>query len=320
METPNTEPLNHSVNFEEKVKDFSRRALSFAPLFCAIAIAVWWIFFGMVKIYPTSLTITERVGLTFCTVILALTYCGFLSNGGFTSAKDTEGYKRLTTRWGEDIDKSNTKKKEINEYAKDIATQNIFDLRMENLEKNGLLYREFFDEQGNLINLNWKNNRKTRKNPDGYTLKQRIIIYRCVKMRVQIPEIFGHLSSKFFGVKKEETQKQFERKSALSHGIIRLLISLFSVGIMFQFLGFKADAFIYAFFQVVLWTGSGLMQRQKNYNFVINKLKPQILEKCLIIEGFLQLSEDKQKIYEEKVIENEAKKHRLLIEMKGDTL
>jgi len=321
MENETTPQINNNIldtrTFEEKVKDMSASAMSIAPLLCAIGIAIWWLFYGSIEIYPTSLKITERIGLTICTVFLAVSYCKLISTGGFKSAKSTKEYKRLASDWGYAITKGNSQKKEIIEYAKSIARQNQKEVRTENLEKNGLRYCDFFNDDGELIYLEYKENKKNKHNLSGLTKSQIKIIKKCVNMRVDIPDMFGNISSKYFGLKKRISQKEFAKKNDISQTLIRLVISIFSVGFMFKFIGMSWGSFFYALFQIVMWSGSGILQRMKNYNFVVNELQPQILENTMIINGYLELEEDKKQLYKDLVIKNEQKQNRLLIEMKG---
>ena len=53
-------------------------------------------------------------------------------------------------------------------------------------------------------------------------------------------------------------------------------------------IGFSIGSMMYAVFQIVLWTGSGIVQRLQNYNFVMNKEIPQLEERTLIIKGYLE--------------------------------
>ena len=92
--------------------------------------------------------------------------------------------------------------------------------------------------------------------------------------------------------------------------IIRAVLSFFSVGMMFNFLGFSWGSAIYALFQIVLWSASGFSQRLKNYNFVKDILVPQMKEKTLIINGYLAL-DDNRKVYYQKRVE-EVKHERLV--------
>jgi hypothetical protein len=295
------EEVKQESNVEEALKNLANKVGKSLPVIVGIGIAIWWVLYGMVEITEANLSLTDRIGLTLCTVVLAVIYSGLIAKGGFSSAKQTVQYKANSKKWSEAVIKGNKYKKEIELYAKDIAKENQYELRVANLEANGLYYGDYFDEEGNLYFLDYKSEKKTKHNPNGLTRKQLKIIKKCINIRIIIPTLFGSLSSKFFGVKREETQKRYESKTNLFNFILRVILSIFSVGFIVSFIGFNINGFIYAVFQIILWTSSGVSQRMSNYNFVLNKLLPQMVEKTLIINGYLSLSEEKQRYYEERV-------------------
>lgn len=278
---------------EEKAQLFFKKLTSKIPLIIALGIAVWWIFYGTVKITSTTLSLTDRIGLTICTIVLAITYCSLISDGGFRSAKQTEYFIKVNDEYESAVKKGNAFKKEINKYAYEIAVGNLKECRKNNLEANGIEYEDIFDEDGKLILVDYK------KDPR-YSRKQKKVIRKCVCQRIILPSIFGNISSKYFGLKREISQKEYTAKTTLTKTITRTIVSIVSVGIMFEFVGFSWGSFIYAVFQIVMWTASGYVQRLKNYDFVIDELIPQLKEKILIITGYLELKE----IQESEVKEN----------------
>lgn len=312
--TERTEDLNKT--FEEKMKDFSTRLFKLSPLLVSIGIAIWWCLEGMVKISGANLSLESRIALTIVTIFVAIVYCNLLSNGGFQAAKETQQYSRAASAWTNSIKKGNTHKAEIIEYAKDIARINQKELRIKNLENVGLSYSEIFDEKGELTRLDYKNNKyNKRKNREGYFRKQIKMIRHCINIRIDIPEMFGNISSKFFGIQKRETQKNYEIRTNVWNGIIRAVVAFFAVGITFVWVGLSWEAFISSIFQIVLWTSSGVLQRMKNYNFIMTKILPQIVENTLIIDGYLELEDERKQVYIQRAKEESEKKTRKLIPM-----
>ena len=62
------------LSFAERFSEFTTKAVSVAPLIAAIAIAIWWVFFGTVQILKLDINVATRIGLTIVTIIMALTY------------------------------------------------------------------------------------------------------------------------------------------------------------------------------------------------------------------------------------------------------
>lgn len=310
-ETPSVEKLeSFNKTFEEKLKDFSTRLFSLSPLLVAIGIAMWWCLEGMVKITGADLTIENRIALTAITIFIAMVYCNLISTGGFQAAKKSPEYKVCSKDWNDAIKRGNTNKAEIIEYAKDIARVNQRELRIKNLENVGLNYSDIFDEKGELIRLDYERKYNKKKNPNGFTRGQIKIIKHCINIRIDIPEMFGNISSKFFGLQKRASQKSYEIKTNVTNGIIRAVAAFFAVGITFAWVGLSFEALISAIFQIVLWTGSGVLQRMKNYNFIINKILPQIVENTLIINGYMDLEDSRKQIYINRAKEEAEKKFR----------
>lgn len=309
--TPTVETENLNKTFEEKLEATKKKLIDLSPLMCGIGIAIWWIFYGMVEIVPTNLSIEQRIGLTVITIFIAIVYCNLVSAGGYVDAKNTSAYRIAAKEWTDSIKKGNPHKAEIIEYAKDIARINQKELRTQNLENQGLQYNEIFDDKGELIRLDYETNKYHKiKNPSGYTKKQIKIIKKCINIRIQIPEMFGNISSRFFGIQRRTSVKEFDTKNTIKNTIVRSVVAMFSVGISFSFLGLTWNAVIYALFQIVLWTGSGVVDRNKKYHFIIDKILPQIVENTLMINGYLDLAEENKAIYSQRAKEEAERKNR----------
>ena len=303
-----------SEDFEKELREYDKRTEEKAQavfnwfknqiaLFIGIGIVIFWIFYGTVAIIPTKMELKDRIGLTICTIGLAVLYCGLISSGGFASAKKTQEFKNAENDNERAMKRGNGKKRQIQYYAIDVATKNLEDNRRNNLEANGLVYEDIFDENGELKAKNYQRNRyHKKKNPNGYTKKQIKIISKCSKQKIIIPTIFGMISSKYFGLKKETTEKDYVRKNTTINTVSRIVLSTASVGFMFEFLGFSIASMIYALFQIVLWTASGFLQRMKNFNFVIDNTIPQMKERTLIIDGYMEMSDKEKEKYENLVL------------------
>ena len=120
MTTPSLEQ-NETKTFEERLKGFGYKAGRSLPGIIAFLIALWWIFSGTVDITPSPLSITEKIGLTLCTVVLAVVFSDLISQGGFTSAKSTQVWHKVTNDWTNAIKRGNNQKKEIMLYAREIT-------------------------------------------------------------------------------------------------------------------------------------------------------------------------------------------------------
>ncbi len=278
---------------EEKIQAFFKSLVDKMPLFIAIAIAIFWIFYGTVEVFAPTITITERIGLSICTVVLAVTYCGLIQEGGFTSAKKSNEYKKAEELYEKAVNAGNTNKSEIREYAHEIARQNLYECRKNNLEANILVYSDYFDQDGKYIGGDYKHDKTLNKS-------QKKCLKKAVSQRIILPNIFGNISSRYFGLRKETNEKDYRLKTTISQTVFRTIVSVASVGFMFRFLGLSVGSMVYALFQIVLWTASGFSQRIKNFNFVMDNTIPQMKERTLIINGYLALNNEEKRKYRER--------------------
>lgn len=275
------------LSFAERFSIFTSHAVSVAPLVAALGIAVWWVFFGTIQILKLEVNVATRIGLTIVTIIMALSYRKLIATGGFEDAKKTSLYQDEYKDWKNNCRKCRSEKTQVNEFVRERCHQNVYDLKVENLERNSLDYNDIFDNRGMLRDVNFKNNKD-------YTWHQKFIISRCVKMKVHVPDIFTVDNERYLGIKPRESEKEFKTKTDVINTAVTTVLAFFSTGIMFAFIGFSKGSWIYALFQIALWTGTGVLGRIKNYNHVMKKQLRYISENNDIMEEYGSLSQDKK--------------------------
>ena len=264
---------------QERNKRLLNSILAKVPLFTGILIALWWVFYGTLDIEWSVTTVVKDVILTIATIVFAITYCNLIAEGGFRMAENTEDYKTSLTEYRKAVKENYRYKNEITEYASQIAFKNLKELRKRNLESNFLKYEDFYDENDRpkIIDL------KSRKDLTRY---QKKVIRKCARAYIVLPNIFEFTSEGYFGLKREKTKKEYLTTQQISKFITRTVLSFVSLGLIFRFTGFNVSGILYAFFQIVLWTASGVSQRLSNYRFVLENLLPQLDSKTLIINSY----------------------------------
>ena len=278
---------------EEKFQDAIKKIARLIPTIITICIAIWWMFYGTLKIEQFSFeVIASNIGLVVCSVVLSITMCELIAGGGYDSGKQSKRYVEAKNKHTKMVQLGLSKQKQILRYANAIAISNLKESRTTNLASNGLFYEDYFDKDGNYIGGDYKHNHKLKS-------YQRRIIKKCIHQKVVLPSIFGDISSKYFGLKKEITQSEYRAKTSAKNIIIRSLLAFISASVVFEFIGFSITSLIFAFFQIVLWVSSGLIQRINNFNFVVDTLASQLEERTLIIESYFALSDIEKQKYEE---------------------
>jgi hypothetical protein len=288
------------LSFAERFSEFTTRAVSVAPLVAALGIAVWWIFFGTIEITQLHIGIVERIGLTIVTIVMALTYRKLISTGGFEDGKKIKDYQTEFTRWRANCKKYVTEKASIQAFVEDKCKTNVRELIAKNLERNSLIYSDYFNDEGVLINTSYETNKDL-------TRHQKRIIRKCVRMKVHVPDIFTIDNEKYLGIKRRESEREFKTKTDAINTTVTTVLAFFSTGIMFAFVGFSKGSWIYALFQIALWTGTGVMGRIKNYNHVVKKQLNYIIENSDLIEEYAGLPQNKKDEFFIKAQDNNKK-------------
>lgn len=295
---------------ENKFKSFMAKIASNAVMITGILLGVVWIIYQSLAddVGFSFQGVINDIGFAIVVVCWGVLFGILISNGGYKSAKETDEFREIARNKTQAINRGNSEREEIIIYTKDIAKNNQKDARREVLETFGLNYEEFFDNDGNLVSFDYKKDKTL-------TRKQKKAIRYCLKkIKIYVPNIFGSISGKLFGIRKRKTQSGFEAKNDIKNTIIRAIFTIFTVGITFS-IKWNIEGLIRALIQVTMWTGSGVVQRIANYNFIINEIIPQLAEDTLIIEGYLSLSEEEKNKYRDKVLEIKAKRFRKQIPM-----
>lgn len=263
------------------------------PTIFAALISLFFIFSGMVKILPTEMELKEQIIIAIINIIAGFSITSLVSEHGFKSAKSTREYRQEVREYNNSVQQGLKWREGIENLAKKKAEDNLRNYRIRLLESVGLRYEEVFDSYDHIYSEFDIYKFKTDKN---YHKKARAY-HKAINVKTYATNVFGRASSNTFGLKKEVSEKAFRTRNGIIKGITKLVLGTVSVGVMFEWLGFTLGALIYAFMQVVLWTGMGLIDSQKNFNFIINEIIPQYESNRLIIQEFLALPDQEKERY-----------------------
>lgn len=259
----------------------------------AALISIFFIFNGMVKIFPTDMGVKEQIITAIINIIAGFSITSLVSEHGFKSAKTTKEYKGEVRDYNNAVQQGLKWREGIENLAKKKAEDNLRNYRIRLLEGVGLRYDDVFDTYDH---INTEFDITTFKADRNYRKKKRAF-YKALRVKVFSTNVFGRASSSTFGLKKETTEKAFRTKNSTIKGVFKLVFGIASVGVMFEWLGFTWGALIYAFMEVVIWTSMGLIDSQKNFNFIMNEIVPQYESNRLIIQEFLELPDSEKERY-----------------------
>lgn len=262
------------------------------PTIFAILISFFFLFSGMVQILPTTMALKEQIIMAIINIFAGFSITSLISEHGFTSAKGTNAYNKEIQEYNNAVQKGLKYREGIENLAKKKATDNLRNYRIRLLESVGLRYNDLFDTYDTIKDYDITQHR----NDQNYHKKKRVF-RKVLSVKTYSTNVFGRASSNTYGLKKEITEKEFRTKNGIIKGITKLILGTISVGVIFVWLGFTLGALIYAFMQVVLWTGMGLIDSQKNFNFILNEIVPQYESNRLIILEFMELPDSEKEKY-----------------------
>lgn len=292
--------MNDEKTFEQKINDFGRWVSRHITTIFAVLISLFFIFSGTVKVLPTELALKEQIIMAFVNIVAGYSITNLIGEQGFTSARLDPDFKRQCGLYEDAVKKGTKYREAIDEFAKDKARVNLKNLRRNICESVGLYYFNVFDEEGNLKNdfdiTVYKGDKNYLKKVHAYN--------KCVRLTIQDASVFSRSGGSRFGTRKRKTVKGYRTKKGITGAITKILLGTVSIGVMFVFIGWSWGAAIYAFMQVALWSGMGVIDRQKNYNFMMEEIMPQYTDDRLVIEEFMEKTEPEQQYYIKKAEEN----------------
>ena len=303
--------------FEENIRSVGQWFGRNLPGIFAILIALFFLFTGVVKVSQADMTWQEQTMMTIINIIAGYSITSLVAEYGFTSAKTSPKYRDIESAYNLSVRKGIKYRGAIDEFAYDKATENLKEVRIHLLEGVNLWYWDIFDDDGRIkTDFDIYAYKKDKK----FTQKLRIY-HKAVKLHVSNISVFNLASSSIFGVSKEKTEKNYRTTTSVKSLVLKVLLSFVTVGIMFTFLGWNVSALIYAFMQIVLWTSMGLIQRQKNFNFIYDEIIPQFETRRLIIDEFMEKTDSEKETYILKANQRKVKVKQLpYIEPKGAQL
>ena len=235
-----------------------------------ILTSVAYIFFGMIGINKTDLTIEEQIAKAGIGIIV-----GFLIKQGVGENGFNKGYNSLL--WKTALEKYNNVCNIANAYVERV--DNFY--RAEEIEKKRqyrrmllmeyqIKYEWFFDFKGNFI-----------ENKDKYSTldrKQRRALKKAVKVKIYNLNLFSEYSIELSAdTKREKTDKTQRSIMFGKNGIAQIVSAVLGAYFLPMWSGWSWASFIIASIQVVIWISCGVIQLYTNYNYVAiektNKLK-----------------------------------------------
>jgi hypothetical protein len=271
-----------------KVYDFIKSNLL---NFVVILIAISYVFYNMVIIERTDLTIGECIAEAGIGVFVAFAIKEALGENGFN-----RGYQSQI--WQNNLQKYNNACNLANEYIDRV--DNFYEVeeaekkkkyRQQNLQAIRLKYSDYFDSEGNYIDLPIKP-LKSLKNGKIQGVRylsryQQKILKKCVKVKIHNLNLFSEYGNEIENDTHPEKTDNKQRVGMLKKNILAIFTtSIIGAYFLPRFESWNWGSFVSSCVQVALWVGLGVIQLYQNYNYVVIEKTNKLTRKMELIIKF----------------------------------
>ena len=271
-----------------KVYDFIKNNLL---NFVVVLISLSYVFYNMVIIERTDLTLGECLANAGIGVFVAFAIKEALGESGFN-----RGYQSQI--WQENLRKYNNACNLANEYIDRV--DNFYELeeiekkkkyRQQNLQAIRLKYSDYFDSEGNYIDLPIKPLKSLKKGKiqgvrylSNYQQK---ILKKCVKVKIHNLNLFSEYGNEIENDTRPEKTDNKQRMGMLRRNITAIITtSIIGAYFLPRFESWNWGSFVSSCVQVALWVGLGVIQLYQNYNYVVIEKTNKLTRKMELIIKF----------------------------------
>lgn len=260
-------------SLNESIREYASKYIkTIAMDLVVVIVALAYVFYQMISFETTSLNPLVLLAQAFMGIVCGIIIKVSLGENGFS-----KGYN--SDIWREEEDKYNETCSNYTDYVddrldnyylyKEIEEKEIY--RRKNLQAVRLKYSNWFDDDGNFIG--------TKEKEKKLKMYQKIVLYKCIRVRVYPLNLFSeYANTSEQYTKKEITDKSQRAKNVAKNSVSAVLIAIIGVYFIPVINSWNWASFISSTMQVALWVLFGILQLYTNYNFVV-KEKVSVLRK-----------------------------------------
>lgn len=284
-----------------------------------IITALAYVFYNMISIKQTGLSIYEVLAQAGMGIVIAFVIKQALGESGFN-----KGYR--STIWANSLDKysracnlANPYIEKIDLFYDDQEKEKKLKYRTNNLMAVRLRYDDFFDEDGNYTNPEI---RKAKRNQLSYgdsyteifylTRKQRKVLKKCIEVKIYNLNLFSEYSNELENTThREKTDKDQRNMMWAKNSFTAVITAIFGAYFLPMWNGWDWADFIISTVQVCVWVGCGIVQLYTNYNYVVIEKTSKLTKKIELIVKFVRKCENGQYgCKENEEVENNGKEQK----------
>ena len=251
----------------KKVYDFIKGNLINAIV---ILISTAYIFFGMIGIDKTDLTLAQQITKAGIGIIIGLLIKQGIGENGFNKGYNSTLWKTANEKYNNTCNLANPYVDRLDNFYISEELEKKRQYRRMLLMEYQIKYEWFFDLKGNYI--------ESKERYEKLTKKQRRALKKAIKVKIYNLNLFSEYSIELQAdTHREKTDKNQRARMFGKNGIAQIMSAIIGAYFLPAWNGWSWASFIIATVQITLWVFCGIMQLYTNYNYVAiektNKLK-----------------------------------------------
>lgn len=266
--------------------------------FIIILTSLAYIFYNMVIIEQTDLTIEECIAKAGIGIIV-----GFMIKQGLGENGFNYGYRSII--WKDSLEKYSKNCNIANPYiervdnfyaCETIEKKKLY--RQTNMMSARMKYSWFFDENGFY--------KENKEQYDKLDRKQKRVLKKCISVKIYNLNLFSEYENQIGAdTKREKTDKDQRTKMFGKNSFTQIVTAVIGAYFIPLLTGWNWASFITATVQVCIWISCGIAQLYTNYNYVVIEKTNKLTRKVELIVKFTRGCEQGKYLVNPYEVENE---------------
>lgn len=260
----------------KKIYDFIKGNLINAVV---ILTSVAYVFYNMVVIKRTDLTLAECIAKAGIGIIVGMMIKQGLGENGFNKGYGSHIWCENLEKYSKACNMANPYIERVDNFYFSEEKEKKKNYRRTNLMAAQMKYSWFFDEDGNYIDNQEKFSKLTKY--------QKRVLKKCCRVRIYNLNLFSEYSNQVGAdTHKEKTDKDQRSKMFGKNSVTQVITAIIGAYFVPMLTGWDWAAFIAATVQVCIWISCGITQLYTNYNYVVIEKVNKITRKIELIVKF----------------------------------
>lgn len=247
--------------------------------FIIILTSVAYVFYNMVVIQKTDLSLWECVAKAGIGIIVGFMIKQGLGENGFNYGYRSQIWHDSLDKYSKNCNMANPYIERVDNFYETEIIEKKKTYRRTNLMGARMKYDWFFDEDGFYIENN--------EYYDKLDKKQKRVLKKCISVKIYNLNLFSEYENQIGAdTRREKTDKDQRAKMFGKNGITQIITAIIGAYFVPMLTGWDWASFIAASIQVCIWISCGITQMYTNYNYVVVEKTSKLTRKVELIVKF----------------------------------